>query len=167
MGLTLCLAGGKAEASEGEQGSFIPERVPTRLRENTASPCLGSDCFQLSISPLSQNLRASCDTFIWQQRGSRKCGKGVTPQTSEKLLSLWEWGGKIILLFGYVGRYSTYLKEMGIPDHLTCLLRNMYADQEGAVRIGHEQQTHSKLGKEYVKAVYCHPAYLTYMQRTS
>ena len=30
-----------------------------------------------------------------------------------------------------------------------------------------EQQTGSKSGKEYVKAVYCHPAYLTYMQRTS
>ena len=30
-----------------------------------------------------------------------------------------------------------------------------------------EQQTSSKLGKEYVKAVYCHPAYLTYMQSTS
>ena len=30
-----------------------------------------------------------------------------------------------------------------------------------------EQQTGSKLGKEYVKAAYCHPAYLTYMQSTS
>ena len=30
-----------------------------------------------------------------------------------------------------------------------------------------EQQTSSKLGKEYVKAIYCHPAYLTYMQSTS
>ena len=30
-----------------------------------------------------------------------------------------------------------------------------------------EQQTGSKLGKEYVKTVYCHPAYLTYMQSTS
>ena len=30
-----------------------------------------------------------------------------------------------------------------------------------------EQQTGSKLGKEYIKAVYCHPAYLTYMQSTS
>ena len=30
-----------------------------------------------------------------------------------------------------------------------------------------EQQTDSKLGKEYVQAVYCHPAYLTYMQSTS
>ena len=54
---------------------------------------------------------------------------------------------------------------MGIPDHLTCLLRNLYAGQEATVRIV-RTQTGSKLGKEYVKAVYCHPAYLTYMQST-
>ena len=36
------------------------------------------------------------------------------------------------------------LKEMGIPDHLTCLLRNLYAGQEATIRIGHEQQTGSK-----------------------
>ena len=56
---------------------------------------------------------------------------------------------------------------MGIPDHLTCLLRNLNADQEATVRTGHEIQTGSKLEKEYVEAVYCHPAYLTYMQSTS
>ena len=53
------------------------------------------------------------------------------------------------------------LKEMRIPDHLTCLLRNLYAGQETPVRDRYGQQTGSKLGKEYVKAVYCHPAYLT------
>ena len=58
------------------------------------------------------------------------------------------------------------LQEMGIPDHLTCLLRNLYAGQEATVRTGHGT-TGSKLGKEYVKAIYCHPAYLTYMQSTS
>ena len=58
------------------------------------------------------------------------------------------------------------LKEMGITDHLTCLLRNLYADQE-AVRSGHGTQTGSKSGMEYVKNVYCHPAYLTSMQSTS
>ena len=58
------------------------------------------------------------------------------------------------------------LKEMRIPDHLTCLLRNLYAGQEATGEPEMEQQTVSKLGKEYVKAVYCHPAYLTYMQRT-
>ena len=58
------------------------------------------------------------------------------------------------------------LKEIGIPVHLTCLLRNLYAGQEATVRMDMEQQTGSKLGKEYVKAVYCHSAYLTYMQST-
>ena len=58
-------------------------------------------------------------------------------------------------------------KEMGIPHHLTCLLRNLYAGQKATVRTGHEQQTCAKLGKEYIEAVYCHPAYLTYMQSTS
>ena len=59
------------------------------------------------------------------------------------------------------------LKEMGISDHLTCLLRNLYAGQEATVELDIEQQTGSKQEKEYVKAVYCHPAYLTYMQSTS
>ena len=59
------------------------------------------------------------------------------------------------------------LKEMGIPDHFTCLLRNLYAGQEATGRTRHEQQTGSKLGKECVKAVYFYPAYLTSMQSTS
>ena len=55
------------------------------------------------------------------------------------------------------------LKEMGIPDHLTCLLRNLYADKE-ATEPDTEQLTGSKLGKEYNKAVCCHLVYLTSMQ---
>ena len=59
------------------------------------------------------------------------------------------------------------LKEMGIADHLTCLLRNLYAGQEATVRTGHGTADWSQIGKEYVKAVYCHHACLTYMQSTS
>ena len=60
------------------------------------------------------------------------------------------------------------LQEMGITQHLTCLLRNLYAGQEATViELDKEQQTDSISGKEYVKGVYCHPAYLTYMQSTS
>ena len=59
------------------------------------------------------------------------------------------------------------LKEMRIPDHLTCLLRNLYAGQEATARTGYITTTDSKLRKEYVKAVYCHSAYLAYMQSTS
>ena len=54
---------------------------------------------------------------------------------------------------------------MGIPDHFTCLLRNLYSGQE--VKLDMEQQTDLKLRKEYIKAVYCHPAYLTYLQSSS
>ena len=57
------------------------------------------------------------------------------------------------------------LKQMGILDHLTCLLRNLYAGQEATVRIG--QQTGSKSGKEYVKPGYGYPTYLTYIQSIS
>ena len=39
------------------------------------------------------------------------------------------------------------LKEMGIPDHLTCLLRNLYAGQEGTVRIGHGTTDRFQIGK--------------------
>ena len=59
------------------------------------------------------------------------------------------------------------LKEMEIPNYLTCLLRNLYMGQEAQLELDIEQQTGSIQGKEYVKAVYCHPAYLTYMQSTS
>ena len=58
------------------------------------------------------------------------------------------------------------LQEIGTPDHLTCVLRNLYVGQE-ATELDIEQQTGSKLGKKYVKAVYCHPAYLTSMQSIS
>ena len=46
------------------------------------------------------------------------------------------------------------LKEMGIPDHLTCLLKNLYANQEATVSTRHEQLTGSELEKESVKVVY-------------
>ena len=52
------------------------------------------------------------------------------------------------------------LKEMGIPDHLTCLLRNLNAGQEATARSGHGTTDWFQIEK----AVYCHPAYLTYMQ---
>ena len=58
------------------------------------------------------------------------------------------------------------LKEMGIPDHLTCLLRNLYAGQEATFRTGYGTTDWSNR-KRYVKAVDCHPADLTCMQSTS
>ena len=59
------------------------------------------------------------------------------------------------------------LKEMGMPDHLTCILRNLYAGQEATVRTGHGTRDGFQIWKGCVKAGYCHPAYLTYIQSTS
>ena len=59
------------------------------------------------------------------------------------------------------------LQEMGIPDHLTCLLRNLYLGQEATVRTGHGTTNWFYIGKGAHQAVFCHPAYLTNIQSTS
>ena len=59
------------------------------------------------------------------------------------------------------------LKEMGIPDHLTLVLRNLYSGQEATVRTRHGTTDWFQIEKEYIKSVYCHLAYLTYVQSTS
>ena len=69
--------------------------------------------------------------------------------------------------FDYVDHNKLWkiLQEIGIPDYFTCLLRNMYAGQEATVRTRHGTTNWFKLGKEYFKDIYCHPAYLTYICR--
>ena len=57
--------------------------------------------------------------------------------------------------------------EMGIPDYLTCLLRNLYAGQEATVRTRHGTTDWFQIGKGVRHLAYCHLAYLTFMQSTS
>ena len=59
------------------------------------------------------------------------------------------------------------IQEMGIPDHLTASWETYMQVRKQQLELGMEKQTGSKQEKEYVKAVYCHPTYLTYMQSTS
>ena len=56
---------------------------------------------------------------------------------------------------------------ISIKPHLTCSWETCKQVNKQQLELDMEQWTDSKLGKEYVKAVYCHPAYLTYMQSTS
>ena len=56
---------------------------------------------------------------------------------------------------------------MGIPDHLTCPWETCMQVKKQQLELDVEQWTGSKLENEYIKAAYCHPAYLTYMQSTS
>ena len=59
-----------------------------------------------------------------------------------------------------------FLQEISIADHLTCLLRNLYAGQEATVRTGHGTTDWFQIGKGVRQGCICHPAYLTYMQST-
>ena len=56
------------------------------------------------------------------------------------------------------------LQEMGIPDHLICLLRNLYAGQEATIRTGRGTMDWFLIGKGVLQGFIFHPAYLTYMQ---
>ena len=58
-------------------------------------------------------------------------------------------------------------REMGIPDHWLASWETHMQARRQQLKLGMEQQTGSKQEKEYIKAVYCHLAYLTYMQSTS
>ena len=59
------------------------------------------------------------------------------------------------------------LREKGMLDHLNHFLRTCMQVKKQQLEMDMEQRTGSKLGKKYVKAIHCHPAYLTYMQSTS
>src|SRR5574340_926181 len=60
-----------------------------------------------------------------------------------------------------------FLKKMGRPDHLTCLLINLYAGQEATVRTGHGTTDWFQIGKGVCQGCILSPCLLTYMQRTS
>ena len=94
--------------------------------------------------------------------------------------SSWEKGGILCFPSGLeLGICSLYdllfshnklwkiLKGTGIQDHLTCFWETCMQVKKQQLEFDMEQWIGSKLGKEYVKAIYCHPAYLTYMQNTS
>ena len=89
-----------------------------------------------------------------KQQNSRKTSTSAS-LTMQKSLTVW------------ITTNWKILKEMGKPDHLTCLLKIHMQVKKQQLEPDMEQQTGSKLAKEYVKAVYCHPAYLTFMQNTS
>ena len=55
---------------------------------------------------------------------------------------------------------------MGIPDHLLVFWDTYMQDKKQQLELDMEQQTWLKLRKEYIKAIYCHPTYSIYMQRT-
>ena len=71
--------------------------------------------------------------------------------------------------FDYVDHKKLWkiLQEMGIPDYLTCLLRNLYAGQEATVRTGHGKTDWFQIGKGVRQRCILSPCLFNYMQSTS
>ena len=86
-------------------------------------------------------------TSVGSQKKEENSRKTSTPASLTMLEPLTVW----------ITKNWKILKEMGIPDHLTCLLRNLYAGQETTVTTGHGTTDWFQIGKG-VRAVYCHPA---------
>ena len=80
----------------------------------------------------------------------------------EKHLLLLQWLCKsLCIVCADHTKLWKILRELGIPGHLMCLLRNLYAGQEATVRALYETTDWFSTGKGVRQAVYCHPAYLT------
>ena len=155
----------------------MPHSVPPTLQQATANPCLWQRLLDTHGQVWVSFLWDHC--FFLLDPGAYKVlfvpTKSLFPQSCVSSGSFGrEFQKNIYFCFDYAKAFDCVdhnklwkiLQEMGIPDHLSCHLRNLCGGQEAA-ELDMEQRAGSKLGKEYVKAVYCHLAYLTHMQSTS
>ena len=120
-------------------------------------------------STVSETRISRCSKWIskWQRKQRSNC---------QHPLDHWEWREfqKNIHLFDYATAFDCVdhnklwkiLQEMGMADHLPASWEICMWVIKQQLELDMEQGTCYKLGKEYVKAVYCHPVYLTYIQST-
>ena len=102
----------------------------------------------LDMEKLSGSKLANSIESMRKQESSRKTSASALLTTS-KPLTVW------------ITTNWKILNEMGILDHLTCLLRNLYSGQEATVRTGHGTIDWLQIGKGVHEV---HPAYLTYAE---
>ena len=122
-------------------------------------------CPLLLLLPIPPSIRVFSmrQLFAW---GSQSTGVSALASFLPKKPQGWS-PSELIGWKSWITINWQIVKEMGIPDHLTYLLRILYASQEATVRTGHRKTDWFQIGKEVHQAVHCHPAYLTYMQSTS
>ena len=138
--------------------------------------CAHFTCQQDNVQNISSQASAICEvrtsrctSQIQKRRRKQKSNASIhwiTENARELQKNVYFCFVDYVKAFDFVDHSKLWkiLKEMGITNHLTCFLRNLFA---GQLVLDMKQWIGSKLGKEYVKAVYCHPVYLTYMQSTS
>ena len=161
---------GKPQSSSHFPRRAVQKNVLT-IRQLHSSPVLVMSCLKSRMLGFSICEPRTSRYSTWvckRQRNQRSnCQYSLDCRESkrmpEKYLPLFHDYAKA---FDCVDHTVETLKEMVIPDHLTCLLRNLYVDQETTVRTPHGT-TGSRLRKECDTAACCHPVYLTYTLSTS
>ena len=156
----------------------IPKKGNAKECSNYCTIALISQARKVTLKLLQARLWQDMNReFPDVQAGFRK-GRGTRDQIGNIhwiIKKVWEFQKNIYFCFiDYTKAFDSVdhhklwkiPKEMEITDHLTCLLRNLCGRKE-QLELDMEQHISSKSGMEYVKAVYCHPVYLTYMQNTS
>ena len=142
----------------------IPKKGNAKECSNYHTITLISRAIQVMLKILQARLQQYVQAGFWKDRGTKDqianiCWIIEKAREFQKNIYLCFIDSAKALDCMDHNKLWKILKEMGIPDHLTCLLGNLYADQEATVfYCSLEQRTGSKLGKEYIKVVYCHPA---------
>ena len=164
----------KQRLQDWKKSVFIP--IP---KEDNAKKC-SNYCTLVLISHAIKNmlkiLQARLQLYMKRglsdvQAGFRKCretrvqitniywvikkSQGMRPPRRKKHLLLLHWQPKAIDCVDH-NKLREILKEMRIPDHLIWFLRNLMQIKKQQLELHMEQWFGSKLGKEYIKAVYCH-----------
>ena len=158
----------------------IPKKGKAKECSNKCTTLLISHASKVTLKILQARLQQYMNCELPDVQARFRKGRGTRDQIANIrwIIKKQEFQKNIYFCFidyakafDYVDHNKLWkiLKEMGIPDHLTCLLRNLYASQEATVSTGHGTTDWFQIGKggRYIKAVYCHPAYLTYMQSIS
>ena len=151
----------------------IPKKGNAKDCSNYRTIALISHTSKVMVKILQARLQQYMNRELWDIQSGLRKGRGTRDQiasiywiirkarASQKNICFIDYTKS----FDYVDHNKLWkiLQKMGIPEHLTCLLRNPLQVKKQQLELDMEQQTGSKSGK----AVYCHPAYLTYMQSTS
>ena len=118
--------------------------------------------FQLVSEKAERNQRSNCQHMLDHQKGKKVPEKNLFMLLYWLCQRLWLW--QFIVDHNKMWKI---LKKMGIPDHLTCLLRNLYAGQEVIVRTGHGTTDWFQIGKGVCQGCILSLCFLTYVQSTS
>ena len=163
---------GKGQFSYQSQRRAMPKNIQTYHTLISHASKVIVKILQARFQQFPEPRTSRCKSWIYKrQRNQRSNCQHLLDHRKikripEKYLLLLHWLCWSLWLCRSQQTVENSETDENIPDHPTCLLRNLYAGQEATVRIGHQKWTGSKLGKEYIKAVYCHLACSTYMQST-